>query len=489
MPRKPYLKNIKEEEIIKALLLLQEKLGRSPSKEDWCELTKYSSRHLINFGGLNKLKQKANISIIAQHYSNEESMEKLNIILKEKNGTLICKDDIINTRSEIIIECNKCKYVWITTIHSLNRSWCPYCAGTLKGTLEKVQKIAESKGGKCLSDKYVDCYTLMEFLCSEKHYFTAKPCSISGDGGTWCPICAVGLYERICKGHFEQLFSKSFPKIKPYWLINDRGNLMELDGYCEELNLAFEHNGAQHDRLHKKFMSTQELLNQRKEDDLLKQKLCKENNTTLIIIPELETNINICDLKYYIKEQCILQNYPLPENYDSIEINFKDLYHSKDYMYLQEIKQIAKSKGGKLLSDYYLGNRTKLEFICKKGHIFWKDPMGIKRNQWCPICFKEDRGLKIRNNQKQQMIELYDKGLSLSQVSKILNIPATTISYYLNKNDKIRELSEAIILSKKPKLNNKEIELLKQLRKTETLGKLSDIFKISIKTIKKYLEY
>ena len=235
-------------------------------------------------------------------------------------------------------------------------------------------------------------------------------------------------------------------------------------------------------------MSTEEMLNQRKEDDLLKQQLCKDNNVILINIPELETHVDICDLKNYIKEQCLLQNYSLPENYDSIEIDYKSLYHSKDYEYLQELIKIAESKEGKLLSDYYLGNRTKLQFICKKNHIFWKAPAHIKRGQWCRECFEEERGLKIKNHQIEKIVELYDSGLSLSEVSDILDIPATTISYHLNKLDKMRGLSEAIILSKKPKLNKEELKEMKELSKTETQESLSKKFKISIKTVRRYLK-
>lgn len=483
---KTNVKNLTEQIIIDELLLLQEKLGRPPSQDDFINNTIYSKFALKKFGGLNAIKKKINISIIAQHYSDEECMEKLNAILKAKNGTLIKKDDKITTRDIIIIQCNECGHEWETTIHRLDISWCPKCAGTLLGTIEEMQEIAKGKGGECLSNKYINCSELLHFRCSEKHLFDLTANALKS--GTWCPTCAVGLYERICRGHFEQLFNNSFPKIKPPWAKNSRGNLMELDGYCESLRLAFEHDGSQHTRLHKKFMPTEEMLNQRKADDLLKQKLCKDNNVILINIPELETHVDICDLKNYIKEQCLLQNYSLPENYNSIEIDYKSLYHSKDYAYLQELIKIAESKEGKLLSDYYLGNRTKLKFICKKNHIFWKDPMGIKRGQWCRECFEEDRGLKIKNYQIEKIVELYDSGLSLSEVSSILDIPATTISYHLNKLGKMRELSEAIILSKKPKLNKEELEEMKELSKTETQESLSEKFKISIKTVRKYLK-
>ena len=52
----------------------------------------------------------------------------------------------------------------------------------------------------------------------------------------------------------------------------------------------------------------------------------------------------------------------------------------------------------------------------------------------------------------------------------------------------MRELSEAIILSKKPKLNKEELEEMKELSKTETQESLSEKFKISIKTVRKYLK-
>jgi len=42
------------------------------------------------------------------------------------------------------------------------------------------------------------------------------------------------------------MFNDIFPAQRPLWLINARGHQMELDGYCQKLNLAFEYQGEQH---------------------------------------------------------------------------------------------------------------------------------------------------------------------------------------------------------------------------------------------------
>jgi hypothetical protein len=52
--------------------------------------------------------------------------------------------------------------------------------------------------------------------------------------------------ERTTRELLETRLGKPFVKVRPDWLRGDKGRNLELDGYCEELNLAFEYNGAQH---------------------------------------------------------------------------------------------------------------------------------------------------------------------------------------------------------------------------------------------------
>ncbi|GIS50931.1 MAG: hypothetical protein Ct9H90mP25_3650 [Gammaproteobacteria bacterium] len=41
--------------------------------------------------------------------------------------------------------------------------WCPECAGTIRLSIAEMQQMAEERGGKCLSDKYVDLSTKVKW--------------------------------------------------------------------------------------------------------------------------------------------------------------------------------------------------------------------------------------------------------------------------------------------------------------------------------------
>jgi hypothetical protein len=68
-------------------------------------------------------------------------------------------------------------------------SWCPVCAGTQRLTIEDIRKTARERGGKCLSNKYVNGVTKLRWRCSKGHEWEAVPDSIRQ--GTWCPRCGA----------------------------------------------------------------------------------------------------------------------------------------------------------------------------------------------------------------------------------------------------------------------------------------------------------
>jgi hypothetical protein len=161
-----------------------------------------------------------------------------------------------------------------------NGAWCPQCnSRTLKLSLRDAQQAAAERGGECLSTRYVNTNTKMRWRCAEGHEWEAILLSIRNHG-TWCASCSLFKREKECRRWFEHFTGIGFPKLRPVWL----GGL-ELDGYCESLNLAFEYQGEQHYRYVEYFHKTPEELEKQTERDFRKQTLCQGRGVILIQIP------------------------------------------------------------------------------------------------------------------------------------------------------------------------------------------------------------
>jgi len=53
---------------------------------------------------------------------------------------------------------------------------------------------------------------------------------------------------------------------------------------------------------------------------------------------------------------------------------------------LEQMKEIASSRGGRCLSTLYRNTATKLEWRCSAGHEWSATPLQVKKGHWCPFC-------------------------------------------------------------------------------------------------------
>lgn len=260
-----------------------------------------------------------------------------------------------------------------------------------KLTIKEMRKIAESRSGLCLSEKYYNQNTKLRWRCNDGHEWDAIPSSVKY--GRWCPICSSGITERICRKIFERIFNENFPKEKPKWLISDSGSRLELDGYCEKLGIAFEHNGKQHYEHHAFFHRerTRKMmdLTQQRRIDGLKKKLCESHNVKLIEIPY---TVKKQDLSTYIRTECERQGIQILKK-GEIDYRFLDVFSSH---HLQEMQALAERNGGKCLSKVYIDSQTKLRWRCKKDHQWNAVPASVQTGRWCRICSREITASKER---------------------------------------------------------------------------------------------
>ena len=217
-------------------------------------------------------------------------------IITQKGGKLIGviyedpKEKLFNQRTRFKIECEAGHKFNIRASSLKKGSWCKKCSYEVisekyRGSFQEIQKIIEKRGGQCLSkpEDYINQHQKLKIQCNKDHIFERRTYNLKR--GDWCPVCSQGRFETICRGFFEEMFQNEFPKEKPNWLVNSRGNQMELDGYNKSLGLAFEAQGEQHYRAVAYFNQTLKDLKQRIDDDLTKLELCKQNEVILIQVP------------------------------------------------------------------------------------------------------------------------------------------------------------------------------------------------------------
>lgn len=310
--------------------------------------------------------------------------------LASEHGGKCLSDQYTNPHTKLRWQCSK-GHVWESEPNGIRAGhWCGKCSEKEKHTLLDAQKLAESRGGKCLSKKYISSRAeLMIWKCKEGHVWKASYDNVNR--GTWCRICAKGINERICRLFFEKLFGKKFPSLFPKWLVNSNGYKMELDGYCEDLKIAFEYQGQQHYKDTPYFNSGSGFA-KRKKYDIEKKKLCKKHGVVLFEIPY---SITVDLLPNYVEKLFKEKNLKLPNNINNIILDHINFYDEKENR-TKELQDIAKLRDGRLISKKYIGGNVKLKWQCNAGHIWEATPINVKRGTWCRICGHKITGLKKR---------------------------------------------------------------------------------------------
>ncbi len=142
-------------------------------------------------------------------------------IADERGGKCLSKK-YINCDALLKWMCEK-EHIWQATIASVKHSnrWCPKCWRlSIQPTVEQLSKIAQIRGGNLLSTKYKNNTTKMKWKCKQGHIWKSTSASVKNQG-SWCPNC---LYksENMCREILEDIFfylpDSSFPKCRPQFL-------------------------------------------------------------------------------------------------------------------------------------------------------------------------------------------------------------------------------------------------------------------------------
>jgi hypothetical protein len=105
--------------------------------------------------------------------------------------------DYRNSRTKLRWRCAK-GHEWEAALADIanNGNWCAVCSRKAKLTIEEMRSIATERGGECLSERYVNLNTKLDWRCALGHEWRATPNNVK-HGRSWCPECARNKRVRV----------------------------------------------------------------------------------------------------------------------------------------------------------------------------------------------------------------------------------------------------------------------------------------------------
>lgn len=280
-------------------------------------------------------------------------------------------------------------------------------------TFYKMQEVIQKNGGILKSDKYFGANHQYEFIDHMGQSFQATAKKVAN--GWWNqPGYGFFIGEEFCRNALEHLTQLPFKKTRKILTpeINGTKNFWELDGYNEQLSLAFEYQGhASHwDTKHKDYP----IISQR---DKLKKQLCEQLDIKLVVIhhinkltpKNLKTSFdNICQELQTLAPQLTLNQKPFSYNRPS----------SKNHPNLKILADIALKNGGKLLDKDYYGPYHKYKFEFSNGLKFEKMGYMLIKKGWPSSQYY----LKKLSNKEKDIYETKDNNIKNIRLTHFKNL-------------------------------------------------------------------
>ncbi len=190
-------------------------------------------------------------------------------------------------------------------------------------SIDIMREFARERNGKCLSNRYLNSHTPLEWECHEGHRWFARPANVYYSG-TWCPICSAGQAGRKRRHTIEDMHE----------IARARG------GKC----VSNEYNGA----------------------NIKLEWECKDKHRWWNTPAHIKSG-----------QWCPTCLGRLPSTLPLAEATRTNLYKLAD---------MARRKGGILLSQRYTNNKTLLRWRCNNGHEWEASASTIRQGRWCHVC-------------------------------------------------------------------------------------------------------
>lgn len=119
----------------------------------------------------------------------QDGLARLQAAAEARGGQCLSEAYVNSQKTHYRFRCAQ-GHEWEAIGQSIFRgSWCSKCARQARKIgIERMQALAEARGGRCLSDTYRTCQDTLQWQCHAGHTWWTKAITVMR--GCWCPHCA-----------------------------------------------------------------------------------------------------------------------------------------------------------------------------------------------------------------------------------------------------------------------------------------------------------
>lgn len=237
-------------------------------------------------------------------------------------------------------------------------------------TIEDCHKLAETKGGKFISTRYINANAKYEWECKFGHRFVKSYLVVAPHHGVWCPHCSKYKKGTIqdCHSVAEKNNGKCLSKL--YTNCRKKYKWKCKSGHVFEANYHNVKNGLWCVYCSKCRRKTIE--------DYIE--LAEKNKGELL-------SPSCSNVRTKLKWKCSL-GHEFLMNYTSVKRgNWCPICSTVGRRKtIEDCRNLALKNDGEFLSTSYAHDQDLLKWKCKLGHEFLMRFASIRSGQWCPIC-------------------------------------------------------------------------------------------------------
>ena len=301
------------------------------------------------------------------------TLEEIQQIARSRGGRCLSKE-YKDCRTKMKWECSV-GHVWETKARYVTSGcWCPYCGPRAKINLISMQAIARSRGGKCISKEVIWRSDKLRWKCAKGHVWEARPQVVRL--GHWCPECTNERRNSLEKYTMKEL--RHMAEVRGGRLLSRKyvNATVKMQWQCSKGHTWTATAGILRMGVWCPYCSSRK---KRTIKDM--QALAKRRGGECVSIAYI-------DPETPLKWRCAKGHKwrAAPMNISHGTWCRKCAYESKK-LTLKDMQDFAKERGGKCLSKRYSRPSNRLKWQCAKGHVFRLAPRYLRATyRWCPTC-------------------------------------------------------------------------------------------------------